>query len=176
MNRQTRKTQAAVEQTFLTLLQQKSPDKMTVSEIIEGADISRSTFYLHYQDIYDLYEKTENRLFEGLLDALTKTFQKEGFTDLSQFATLMMDYIHEHKQMFLIFMHSKPGGSNLNKVRSFFQQKILDYLPTTPRQKANILFIVSGIVGVIEEWLQGHISFTRQELSELLEETLEKLI
>ena len=46
-----------IRQAFAELMQEKqSIDKITVKEIIERADISKSTFYSHYQDIYALLE------------------------------------------------------------------------------------------------------------------------
>lgn len=41
-------------QSLSRLMQTKPVQNITVREITEHADINRSTFYLHYQDVYDL--------------------------------------------------------------------------------------------------------------------------
>ena len=41
---------------FIEIDYQSFWDKITVKEIIDRADISKSTFYSHYQDIYALLE------------------------------------------------------------------------------------------------------------------------
>jgi len=50
-------TRKAITEAFLSLLRQKSLDKITVKDIIETAGVNRNTFYYHYRDIYDLLEK-----------------------------------------------------------------------------------------------------------------------
>lgn len=42
---------------FLQLLEHKRYDKIKVSELIEAADVNRSTFYRYYSDIYDFYDR-----------------------------------------------------------------------------------------------------------------------
>ena len=66
--RRYRRTEALILNGLTTLLQQKSIKEITVRELADLVDINRSTFYLHYTDIYDLLEKTEQRLLQQLLD------------------------------------------------------------------------------------------------------------
>ena len=52
-NQRAKNTQNTIEQIFLTLLTQKELPKITVREISKQAGINPSTFYAHYQDVYD---------------------------------------------------------------------------------------------------------------------------
>ena len=46
------KNKKAIQKAFADLLLEKNDiNKITVKEIVERADISKSTFYAHYQDI-----------------------------------------------------------------------------------------------------------------------------
>ena len=38
------------------LLSDRSLDKITVQNIADAANVSRKTFYYHFQDVYDLLE------------------------------------------------------------------------------------------------------------------------
>ena len=49
MDRRVKKSRAAIYQAFLTLLNQKSYESLTVQEIIDLADVGRSTFYAHFE-------------------------------------------------------------------------------------------------------------------------------
>lgn len=51
------KTQRLIKATFLELVQAKPVQKITVTELAKRAEISKGTFYLHYLDIYDLYNQ-----------------------------------------------------------------------------------------------------------------------
>lgn len=45
-----------ISETFITMVKQKGLDKITVKSLIEACNISRQTFYYHFQDIMDVVE------------------------------------------------------------------------------------------------------------------------
>ena len=51
-DRRIRKTKAQLRAGLAKLMQEKSIKEITVKELVEEVDINRSTFYLHYSDIY----------------------------------------------------------------------------------------------------------------------------
>ena len=73
MDRRVRKTRAQLRQGLAELLKEKSLKEITVKELVEKVDINRSTFYLHYADIYDMMEKIENELTGDIEDLIRST-------------------------------------------------------------------------------------------------------
>lgn len=63
-NRRTIYTKNSIREAFLTLLEQKELDKITVKEITELADINRGTFYKYYKDSFDLLERIKPEAFQ----------------------------------------------------------------------------------------------------------------
>ena len=55
-DRRVRKTRAILKQSLITLMKEKSIKHITVKELCEQSDINRGTFYLHYSDVFDLFE------------------------------------------------------------------------------------------------------------------------
>ena len=75
-NRSTRRTRAAIESSLLEIIAQKPVNKITVQEIIDRANVCRTTFYAHYQDIYDLIESIGSAIIDEVgarLDDLGET-------------------------------------------------------------------------------------------------------
>lgn len=54
------------------LLNEKSLKKITVRDICKEAQIHHTTFYEHYADIFDLVEKTEQQMGNGLYEHIKK--------------------------------------------------------------------------------------------------------
>lgn len=65
-DRRNEKTEQLIKGTFLKLLKEKSLNKITVAEISRLANLGRGTFYLHYDDVYDLYENIERKIIDDL--------------------------------------------------------------------------------------------------------------
>ncbi|MFC6261862.1 TetR/AcrR family transcriptional regulator [Levilactobacillus fujinensis] len=51
------KTKRAIQQAGLALLLKKTVNKITITELAQTALINKGTFYLHYADIYALYDE-----------------------------------------------------------------------------------------------------------------------
>lgn len=79
-NRSVRFTKERIEKAFYALLEEKPLSQIRVAEVVRQANISRSTFYLHYKDILDLTQKIEARLIERLLETLGD-FDADAYVD-----------------------------------------------------------------------------------------------
>ena len=67
-NRRTLITKRILKESLLELMHTKPISKITIKEICDLSDMSRSTFYLHYQDQFELLEDIEK-------EVLKQTFQ-----------------------------------------------------------------------------------------------------
>ena len=60
-------TAKRMDEAMLSLLQEKDFDYISITEVCKKAGVNRSTFYLHYENIIDLYNETmeyvNNRFF-----------------------------------------------------------------------------------------------------------------
>lgn len=74
-NRSTRRTRSAIREALTEMLAVKPVGKITVQELIDKANICRTTFYAHYEDIYNLLSELENDILSEI---------REGLEDLQQ--------------------------------------------------------------------------------------------
>ena len=79
------RTEKAIMDTFLLLLNQNPLDKITVKDIVSACGISRNTFYYHYQDIYDLLRATFAAVVDRVLQENVTTWQ-ESLRSCTSFA------------------------------------------------------------------------------------------
>ena len=79
-DRRITKTRKAIYQAFLYLLNQKDYEAITVQEIIDLADVGRSTFYSHYESkellFHHLFERTQYLSPQDYLAHIFQHFKK----------------------------------------------------------------------------------------------------
>ena len=105
-DRRTLKTRKAIRDALADLLAEKELRKVTVQEISDKADINRATFYKHYLDVYDLYDKTEQDILSeiGILVLRLEELPAE------KFFTELTDYIDDNRTVFgMIFSPNGKG-------------------------------------------------------------------
>lgn len=85
LDRRINRTQSALRNAFLELIEEKEYDSITVEEITERANLGRSTFYLHYRDKDELLLNYFAEVAQDRLDQLSQIslaiWRQAGFTD-----------------------------------------------------------------------------------------------
>ncbi|MCP1639625.1 TetR/AcrR family transcriptional regulator C-terminal domain-containing protein [Streptococcus gallinaceus] len=79
-------TKLAFEQALKDLMQTKSFDKITVTELVQFMGVNRQTFYYHFKDIYDLLEWVFINDGEAMIGAnRTSTSWQEGLLSICHY-------------------------------------------------------------------------------------------
>lgn len=71
------KTQNALAETLVALLEKKPFDRITVNDICTDALVSRSTFYLHFEDKYQLFRFCLNRERDAIAQLAPQMDQRD---------------------------------------------------------------------------------------------------
>ncbi|WP_407408322.1 TetR/AcrR family transcriptional regulator [Peribacillus sp.] len=72
------RTREVIYETVISLLSEKEFSRISVKDITNQANISRSTFYTHYQDKYDWLDKTVQEKLSELKESLMKSMPNHG--------------------------------------------------------------------------------------------------
>ncbi|MDO4331394.1 MAG: TetR/AcrR family transcriptional regulator [Eubacteriales bacterium] len=104
MDRRQQKTRRAIFEAFGSLLERKNFGNITVQEIIDGANVGRSTFYAHFETKEDLLKAMCTDIFQHVF---SEDLKKESSHDFSH-----TDYNFE-KEITHILYHLQDNRRNL---------------------------------------------------------------
>ena len=94
-NKQYYRTHRAIQSAFLTLLSRKPFEKITVQDILDNTPVSRTTFYKHFRDKYEIAEKIQEEILQARKE-LRETLAQVHPSDL---AVLLERYAARYREM-----------------------------------------------------------------------------
>ena len=97
-----RKTEKRIETSLLQLMKEQTFEAISIRQLIDLAEVNRSTFYRHYLDKYDLLEKIEDRLLDDLQSYYQEALESACLFKLEK-DFKVEDYIHEKQNLFHFF-------------------------------------------------------------------------
>ena len=93
-------TKNAIKQTFVTLLEEKPYNEITVKEIVSRCGINRNSFYYHYQDLPTLLEE----LIKESLDKIIEEYP--SFSSLEDSLLAVVAFAESYKSAILHIFRS----------------------------------------------------------------------
>lgn len=69
-DRRVRRTHAALQRTLIQLVEEQDLSQISVADVAERAEVSRSTFYDHYRDVHELAEAACTGMIDELIESL----------------------------------------------------------------------------------------------------------
>jgi Transcriptional regulator len=155
-DRRIEKTEQAIQTAFAKLLREKDLEKITVKSLCEMANINKSTFYLHYKDIYDCAD----RLRDDIINELSKVITPYNLVGIiNNFASIlenMMDVFEKNKDLYMPFLKSPSLSSSLCKMKHSLIDKALEKVNDTDlndgMSRCSVSFVMGGIITLLEQY------------------------
>lgn len=178
MDRRVRKTRSLLLQGLIRLMEEKDVKDISVKELADLVDINRGTFYLHYNDIYDMLSKTEDELFVEFNEILDRNFS-ENAQVTSPMSTLLdiFVFLEKHHDMARVMIGPHGDLAFVNRLKDLVNnrlQHLLEQEHFSCDYEYYKPFIVSGCIGVIETWLNHPTPNTPEEMARLCSDMLSK--
>ncbi len=169
------RTEKMLRESLISLLFRNQIQDITVSQLAAHADLNRSTFYLHYTDIYDLLETMENDLFCELRSAVEATWQ--GHHDANHFFRFLAQaftILQRNARFCMALIRQKSGTTFFQQLEKLFYAEgfrtLKSYAPnTTAPQDLQyaVDFAIAGCMGMIQRWFTSSCIQTPEHMAHL---------
>lgn len=170
-DRRITKTRKAIYQAFLQLLNQKDYEAITVQEIIDLADVGRSTFYSHYESKELLLDELCQKLFHHLFERAEHLSPQDYLAHIFQHFKKNQDHVTSlllSKNDYFIRQLRKELEHD---VYPMVADELIKAHPTLPHSYLKHL-VVSHFIETLSWWLKKGKSYTEQEVIQFYLEIL----
>lgn len=157
------KTKAHLKNALMELLKEKSLREISVKELTDAADINRGTFYIHYNDVYDVVNEIQTELFNELNTLIDTNHKKE---DIMPVAVLMdiFKFVGKNSELCLLFLGPNGDKEFFDRLRGVVRERcISEWMEYYSENKPDLnplnfgyyyTFIVAGCSDLLKQWLE----------------------
>ena len=162
-DRRITKTRKAIYTAFLQLLNQKDYESITVQEIIDLADVGRSTFYSHYESKELLLDELCRYLFHHL-------FEREKNISIEACVTHILSQVKKDQEHVTSLLFSK-NDYFLRQLQKELEHHVYpmvaeDLQVSYPKLPASYLkhFVVTNFIETLTWWLKKGKSYKEDQV------------
>lgn len=170
-DRRVLKTKKVLRDTLIRLLQTKELHSITVKELVTEADIHRATFYLHYQDVFDLYGQMEEELFADLV----RLMSADANHSYDGTYRAIVEFVYENKAIVELAFGKSSNMQFRNRISELLIQKYLDIWMKedgpenlSDQMRYITAYHIQGCMGIISQWVADGFSVPQENIVELL--------
>lgn len=163
-----------IKKALAKLIHEKELAKITVSDIIREADISRGTFYAHFSDVKSVVTQIESEEMENLMDFVDRYGFENICTKPAEFITAICEYMSRDIEYYRMLTQSNILNNFIWRLVNVYYERLLDRLLSIEEGRNKdeaelyLIYLTSGAKTIIFSWLNGEIKGTPEEIGKRL--------
>ena len=162
------------------LLQEKPLEKITVTDVVDRAQINRGTFYAHYTDIRDVINRLVEQTFSNIRHVLT-----ENAGSLATLSTALPKSIRQLLEEDLEFYQKLMTSSAAAAMKQLLMDMVLEYLfqhesdfhfGNHEQYCLTVCLCAGGLANMYLDWFAGKLPCSLDELTQQTERLLSSIL
>lgn len=168
-DRRVQYTRNAIREAFLSLLESRPMEEISVKEICTIADINRATFYRNYADLYALYDSIEEEILQEAFPDHDESF---GILDF-------LRLIPENRAFFReVYRRQTISKSSLRIIGRYRDTISREYSPDCECRQLDLYlrYAIHGAGGIIRDWIENDCREDAAQLAAHIETITDRLL
>jgi len=174
-NRKIQYTRMVLADSLIELMRTKSFEKITIRELCELANVNRSTFYLHYEDIYALLHSIEADTLtwtQAFIQELNVSRMEGEDSTVRSLERLFECFVENSK--YLQVLMSEQGDLGFQKRIFSAAYRMCDLssergaFAAPSSENLRFIFIVTGGIGIIQHWLKNGLKESPLQIAKVI--------
>lgn len=179
-DRRVRRTKKLMAQTLFQLMQKKPLTEISVRELAEQCDINRGTFYMYYQDIYDMLNQIEDEMFQRFNTILAEQEANIEARETYPFLRALTSFAEENKPMCKVLLSPHGDMRFLERLNKLLEDKChaewqkFHAAISEEEFELGYSFVIFGCIGMLRTWINNDHPVSSDHLAHLADQMLRK--
>lgn len=181
-DKRAKQSQKMVYQALADIIEKKSFEDITITEVVEKAQVARSTFYRNFDNLYDVLKMASDQAFQGLYGYIVKYYesQKREAGRVINFVKPFLEYWYEDSEIIELLIKSRSFDLLLQTLAETIE-KLLDIFDPkegviTEYKNYYIAIRTSLSISILIEWIRNEKDIPPEELASILNRQVEESI
>lgn len=172
------RSEKAIIRAYVELMQRGGEKRITVTDIVNTADLNRSTFYAHFKTADDVREKIQSDIINDLLGSMNRRDYRNLLSDPSDSIQYVIDFLKKDEEMYKILLNTPGADKFLKKLKDIVIEQymsdrtILPHIKDREGFEMNLRLFVGGFVSVIEDWAAGSINVPLERCAQIISNSI----
>ncbi len=172
LNASSRKTKKAIKEAFAVLMyEKKTLSNITVKELVSIAGITRSSFYTHYDNIYEVAGDIQTETMEILQKNIEDLKSTKDFDHALDAIT---DYLKENEYIYSMILSSPEAIMYADHIVKLLRKK-LDISFGKTRHELDLILYTHGCANLYIKHFRGETNYSLDEINAYLKNLAKKL-
>jgi len=176
VDRRIQRTHKLLQDALLELILEKGYDAITVQDIIDRANMGRSTFYAHFEDKENLLLSE----FEGMREQFDQHLLNQAVPAESPWGLTLLMFQHAQSQhrLYKALIGKQGGNTMITHINNYLSALIQEHLKvqSSKKKKEGIpmevlaYYLVSSFMSLMTWWLDHEMPYPPERMNEIFEE------
>lgn len=177
-DRRTQKTKSAIYQALSLLMQEKRYANITIQEIIDHANIGRSTFYAHFATKDELLNSMVIDIFEFMNQDIMDHLSDGGQSNKMMIPVeKILEHAQENAKQIKGILKSESGELLFTRFKLYWEEKLevhfTEHITDTKDLKVPLEFLInhitSSFIEMLKWWITKGTNYTPKQMEEYYE-------
>lgn len=176
LDRRVIKSKRALKEAFLSLMQEKSFKEITITDIVQLADLNRGTFYKHYTYREDLLNEIIDDIITDLVASYREPYKNSEIFEVSKLtanAIKLFDHVQKNANFYKLIIHAELLHSFQYRLCEILKELSLQDFHTpvvdSPIDKELAAsYSAHALFGLLVEWIKGGFKYSSSYMAEQL--------
>jgi len=150
MDRRTRKTREALYSAFISLIVERGYDAISVQDIIDAADVGRTTFYAHFKSKDELLISG----FHRLRDELHSMLDAAASTGTWTFVEPLLQHAKAHRGLYLALLNGGGGRLADREFQSIVEDMVTNELAGQGSDRMSVALLSGSLILAVRCWIE----------------------